>query len=90
MPNKTAAKKYLRVSKKRHIRNRSFKEKVKTAIKKVRGAISQKMPKEEVQKLLKEVEKIIDKSSQKRIIKKNTAARKKSRLHREFHRSLEK
>jgi small subunit ribosomal protein S20 len=79
MPVKKAAWKALRQSKKRHERNVVVKTGVRAAVKKTRQAIVGNA-KEEAAKALKEALKALDKASQKGIIKKNTAARKKSRL----------
>jgi len=80
MPNKSAAKKYLKVSKKRHERNLKIKNELKAVIKKVRLALDDSGATKKAEELLKEAVKIIDRAAQKKIIKKNTAARKKSRL----------
>jgi len=80
MPNKSAAKKYLKVSKKRHERNLKVRKELKSIIKKVRLALEDSGATKKAEELLKEAVKIIDRAAQKKIIKKNTAARKKSRL----------
>ena len=80
MPNKSAAKKYLRVSKKRHKRNLTVKKNLKAIVKKVKGALEGSDAGQKTEKLLKEAVKIIDRAAQKKVIKKNTAARKKKRL----------
>jgi small subunit ribosomal protein S20 len=79
MPQKLAAKKALRGAKKRHQRNVDIKNKLKDIIKKARMAIDSGAAKK-AEELLKEAVKIIDRAAQKKVIKKNTAARKKSRL----------
>jgi len=80
MPNKSAAKKYLKVSKKRHERNLKVKNELKLIIKKVKLALEDSNATKKAEELLKEAVKIIDRAAQKKIIKKNSAARKKNRL----------
>lgn len=81
---KKQAYKALRQSKKRHEKNRVIKATLKTTIKKTRQAIVEKtMRLEELQKTLRD----LDKAAQKKLIKKNTASRKKSRLMRQFNKS---
>ena len=79
MPITKSAKKALRQSERRKIRNLQKKEKIKKLIKQVKGlALGKKI--EEAQKLLPRVYKILDKAAKTGLIKKNTAARKKSRI----------
>jgi len=79
MPITKSAKKALRQSERRKIRNLQKKEKIKKLIKQVKGlALGKKI--EEAQKLLPRVYKILDKAAKIGLIKKNTASRKKSRL----------
>lgn len=79
MPIKKSAKKYMRVTAKNTLRNKIVTGTVKSAIKKTREAVSAGNVKE-AQEWLKTASKALDKAAQKKIIKKNTAARKKSRL----------
>lgn len=79
MPIKDSAKKYMRVTAKKTERNKVAKGVFKSAIKKTREAVKVK-DLETAQKELKLAIKSLDKASEKNIIKKNTAARKKSRL----------
>jgi len=79
MPNKPSAMKELRKSEKRSEQNNLFKRQVEFAVKQTRKAIDAGK-KEEAQKLLLIAMKLIDKSAQKRMIKANTASRRKSRL----------
>ncbi len=72
MPITTSAKKALRQSYRRRERNQAWKEKLKEGVKK---ATSEKSPAS-----LSAAYKIIDKSAKKGLIKKNKAARMKSRL----------
>lgn len=79
MPRKKAAKKYMRVTEKKTLQNKAVKGVFKSAIKKTTEAIAAGKV-EEAKKFLKEAMITLDKASQKNVIKKNTAARKKSRL----------
>jgi len=78
MPVKKSAMKALRQSKKRALANKTVKTDIKTLLKKSRKAIDAKA--EKAEDLVKTTIKKFDKATQKGIIKKNTAARKKSRL----------
>jgi small subunit ribosomal protein S20 len=78
-PITSAAKKALRQSQRRRRRNLQSKEKIKKLLKEVRNLISQKKT-EEAKKLLPQVYKTLDKAAKTGLIKKNAAARKKSRL----------
>ena len=90
MPQKSAAKKALRVAKKRHKHNVDIKDKLKDIIKKVKASIEDSGASKKAEELLKEAVKIIDRAAQKKIIKKNTAARKKSRLYKKLRTSKKK
>lgn len=79
MPIKENAKKYMRVAARKTAQNRIIKGVLKSAIKKTREAVSAGNV-DEAQTMLKKAQKAFDKASQKKVIKKNTAARKKSRL----------
>ena len=79
MPNKPAAKKALRQSIKKHVRNTRVKNKIRGLIRKTKKEIDENNV-EQSQKTAYDVIKVIDKAAQKGILKKNTAARKKSRL----------
>ncbi|MDD4477103.1 MAG: 30S ribosomal protein S20 [Patescibacteria group bacterium] len=76
MPNKPNAKKALRQAKKRAILNKARKEAFKGAIKKVLKAKTT----DEAKNLVRLAQKALDKAAKKGTIKKNTAARKLSRL----------
>jgi small subunit ribosomal protein S20 len=76
MPNKANAAKALRQSKKNAAANQVRREAFKGALKKVQKAAS----KTEALKLVAAVQKALDKAAQRGVIKKNTAARKISRL----------
>jgi len=79
MPIKKSAIKALRQDKKRAEYNKKIKSDLVALIKKVNKAVEKK-DKAKAQDWLKQVIKKIDKAAQKKVIKKNTAARKKSRL----------
>jgi len=79
MPIKDNAKKYMKVSAKKAERNKAVKGVFRSAIKATREAVASgdlKTAKE----LFARVQKSLDKAVEKNIMKKNTAARKKSRL----------
>ncbi|MBU0597828.1 30S ribosomal protein S20 [Patescibacteria group bacterium] len=79
MPIKKAAKKHLRQTKKRTIKNLGAKNRIKAAIKSARLALTNK-DKSKAQEQIKKTIKILDKAAQNKILKKNTASRFKSRL----------
>jgi len=79
MPIIKSAKKDLRQNKKRRLENLKVKNKMKDQIKKLKSFISEGK-KKEAQEILNQTYKAIDKAAKKRVIKKNTAARKKSKL----------
>jgi small subunit ribosomal protein S20 len=78
MPNKKSAIKELRKSIKRNIANKKVTETMKKSVKVTLKAVNagEKLAKEDISKTIK----AIDKAAKKGVIKKNTAARKKSRL----------
>ena len=79
MPITKSAKKALRQNIRREKSNLLKKGKLKNLIKEVKSLISQKKI-EEAKKLLPQVYKLLDKAAKIGLIKKNTAARKKSRI----------
>lgn len=79
MPIKKSAKKALRQAKKKRAHNLFYKNKIKILAKKIKNLLAEKKN-EEARKLLALFYKILDKAVKERVIKKNTAARKKSRL----------
>lgn len=79
MPITTSAKKALRGSKRKRGFNIKKKELLNKAIKQVKKLVSEKKIKE-AQAFMPEVQKIIDKSVKTGLLKKNTGARKKSRI----------
>jgi small subunit ribosomal protein S20 len=90
MPIKKAAKKYLKVTQKNRSRNAIIKLKVKSVIAKAKKAILSDNKPEKLNKILKEAQRVIDRAAQKKIIKKNTAARKKRQLYNLLKESKEK
>jgi len=86
MPNSASAKKELRKSKKRQLRNNKTENNLKDLIKKSRKAIETKdaSAKELVAKTLR----ALDKAAGKGVIKKNTSNRKKSRLHKKLNQAF--
>jgi len=85
MPQTTQAKKALRQSTKRAERNKAVRSTAKTLRKKSLKAIDTGAGSAE--KLIKETIKQIDKAVQKGIVKKNTAARRKSRMMKAFNKA---
>ncbi|MAG28896.1 30S ribosomal protein S20 [bacterium] len=80
MPITKSAKKELRKSKKQALVNRIQKKNIKETIKKIHKAIDGKNA-EEAQKLALDVVKLLDKAAKRRLVHKNVAARKKSRVY---------
>ncbi|MBU1853842.1 MAG: 30S ribosomal protein S20 [Candidatus Omnitrophica bacterium] len=74
-----AAYKSIKVTKKKTARNLSVKSRLKTETKKFLNLVASKKP-DEAKKQLNSLISEIDKASSKRVIHKNTASRKKSRL----------
>jgi len=79
MPRIKSAIKRVKTSEKSHLRNISFKSKIKTTIKKYHLALSEKNE-NETNKYFKDSVSILDKAVSKGILTKGTASRKKSRL----------
>ena len=80
MPIKQHSKKALRQNIKRAARNMKVREDIKTLLKKIRKAVDIKQDKTKIEAMIKDVQKKLDKAAQKKIFKKNTVARKLSRL----------
>lgn len=80
MPTKEQSKKALRQMHRHAERNLKVREDIKTLMKKARMAVDKKEPADKINALLKQIQKGLDKAAQKNVIKKNTAARKLSRL----------
>ncbi|MEA3463739.1 MAG: 30S ribosomal protein S20 [Patescibacteria group bacterium] len=85
MPITKSAKKELRKSVKRCIRNKKIKDNLKNLIKKSRKAIEHKEA--QSKNLVEQTIKILDKAAQKGVIKKNIRDRKKSRLQLKFNKA---
>lgn len=83
MPNTSAATKALRQAKKRALRNALVKKTYKTAVKQVAKAID--VAETDILPLLYKAQKQLDKAAKRGVIKKNTAARKLSRLAKKIH-----
>jgi small subunit ribosomal protein S20 len=79
MPIKKSAKKALRQSGKRRVRNIQKKKKLRQALKEIKSLASEKKIKE-AKSLLPQTYKLLDKAAKTGLIKKNTAARTKSRI----------
>ena len=79
MPQIKSAIKRVKTSEKSHLRNVSYKSKIKSSIKKFDLAFSEKN-KEEIIKYFKDTVSILDKSVNKGILPKNTASRQKANL----------
>ncbi|MBU1102288.1 30S ribosomal protein S20 [Patescibacteria group bacterium] len=79
MPIKASAKKELRKTLKRRVLNVARQKAVKDATKKIKKLIAAGS-KEEAKKMISAVYQAIDKAAKRGVIKKNAAARKKSRL----------
>jgi len=79
MPIKKSAKKYMRVTDRKTIKNKKVKGAYRSAIKKTREAVTGKDFKTATEWLKKSI-KALDKAIQKKVIKKNTGSRYKSRL----------
>lgn len=80
MPIKQQAREALRKAKRHLARNTKVREDLKTLLKKIRKDIDSKKAAKDIEALIKQAQKGIDKAAQKGVIKKNTAARKLSRL----------
>lgn len=79
MPQSKSAKKALRQTKKRTERNLGIKKNLDYLYRQFKKALDQK-DKSKVEEFSKKLIKALDKAAQKKVIKKNTAARKKSRM----------
>ncbi len=88
MPNKQNAKKALRRSIKRAARNLEVKNTYKLAVKTVKKAVV--AGKNEVKEELRLAQKALDKAAKRGVLKKNTAARKLSRLSKSLKTAIKK
>ena len=80
MPHQRTSVKSLRQNKQRRLHNLKIKQELKKILKKFSKSVTTK-DKNEAKTLLSQVFSKLDKAAKKGIIKKNTASRKKSRLH---------
>jgi small subunit ribosomal protein S20 len=79
MQKNLSAIKRMKQNEKRRIRNKAAKSKVFTYFKKMNSAIEEDKGEEEIMNAYKQWQKILDKTTGKGIIKKNTASRRKSK-----------
>jgi len=84
MPNKQSAYKALRQSKKRTSHNKLIKSQVEIAIRQARKVLAEPKQAAEAVKL---AIRALDKATQKKVLKANTAARRKSRLMAAWHKT---
>lgn len=80
MPNSISAKKSLRQSLKRRLVNRQQRSRLRTELKKFRELMTQSPSREDADKALSGVTKLLDQSAARNLIHKNVASRTKSRL----------
>ena len=85
MPNIKSAIKRVKVSKAKTLKNVMRKSALKSSIKKCNAAISSGT---EAQKALNDTVSLIDKAASKKLLHRNTAARRKSRLAKAYNKSL--
>ena len=83
MPNIKSASKRVKVSEIRRMRNMAAKSRLKTATRKFKEAV-EAGNKEQAQPALKELLALLDKAAGKKLIHKNAAARKKSKMQKAF------
>lgn len=79
MPQTRSAKKHLRQTEKRTQRNKAYKSRIKTVIRKVRQAVDEGRA-EDARLSYREATSLLDKAVEKGILHKNNAGRRKSRL----------
>ncbi|ACV63994.1 ribosomal protein S20 [Desulfofarcimen acetoxidans DSM 771] len=85
MPNIKSAAKRVKTIRARTLRNNIVKSQIKTAIRRFEDALAKSTP-EEVQTVLRRALVLLDKAASKGVLHKNKAARKKSRLTKQFNR----
>lgn len=83
MANTRSAEKRLRQTRVRTLRNRIYKSRVKTAIRRFEEALAEG-DRERAAELLRKASAVIDKAAKKGVLHANAAARRKSRLYRLF------
>lgn len=79
MPNKDSAKKYMRVSAKKQLKNNEWFSKLSNLERKFKKAVATGK-KEDAATLSKELQKTLDRAARRNVIHKNAAARTKSRI----------
>ncbi len=79
MPITTSAKKALRGSKRKRVFNLKKKDQVSKTLKQFKKLVADKNTKE-AEKMLPQVQKVLDKATKTGLLKKNTSSRKKARL----------
>ena len=79
MPITTSAKKALRGSKRKRVFNLKKKDQVSKTVKQFKKLVLEKKI-DEAEKMLPQVQKVLDKATKTGLLKKNTSSRKKSRL----------
>ena len=84
MPNNPSAAKRMRQEQKRRLHNRSIKSLVKTQISKARQAITGNASVEDAQEAVRVAVSELDRAAKKGVIHRNNAARRKSRLMKQF------
>jgi small subunit ribosomal protein S20 len=87
MPHTKSAKKNLRKSEKRRVRNRATLRTVKTYIKRFQAAVAEGTP-EKIKDAYNEAAKKVDKAAAKRVVHPNLAARKKAQMARAMNEKL--
>lgn len=87
MPQKRAAKRYLRKSETNRLRNIERTGKVKQAVRKFKTALTAKNG-EEAKSSLKDLHSVLDKAAKTKLIHPNKAARRKSRLTKAMNKAL--
>ncbi|MER3414989.1 MAG: 30S ribosomal protein S20 [Gemmataceae bacterium] len=80
MPHTRSARKRLRQSEKRRLRNRAAIKAIKTQVKKVQSLIKANAPFQDVEKEVRLAIKKLDKAGQRRILHPNNASRRKAKL----------
>ncbi|MGQ9710410.1 MAG: 30S ribosomal protein S20 [Anaerolineae bacterium] len=89
MANTKSAIKNIRKNERRRLRNQAFRTRARTMVKKARLAILSGRP-EEAEEAIRRAYSALDKATEKGIIHKNNAARRKSRLMRFFQQAMNK
>ncbi len=89
MPNKQSAAKELRKAKIRTQRNSRVKSNIKTLLKKIDKSLTSG-DQTKLDEMLKKVQSLLDKAVKTKVIKKNNAARKKSRLWKKINKTTKK